>query len=63
MNLAARVLAASMWDMYQHPAVLAEAKQELSKRLGENKYQSLMKPDQKPALDYRNPPRTTVMAE
>ena len=57
MNLAARVIAASAWDLYHSPDTIAAAKQELERRLGEEKYQSLMLPNQKPPLDYRNPPK------
>lgn len=57
MNLAAKVLAASAWDLYQQPQTLAAAKAELERRLGSAKYESLMKPGQKPALDYRLPPK------
>jgi aminobenzoyl-glutamate utilization protein B len=55
MNLATRVLAATASDLYTNPAVLTAAKQELQTRLGRQKYQSLMEPDQKPPLDYRRP--------
>lgn len=57
MNVAARVLAVSAWDLFNKPAVLEEAKQELDRRLGERKYQSLMLKGQKPPLDYRNASR------
>jgi aminobenzoyl-glutamate utilization protein B len=57
MNVAARVLAVSAWDLMTKPAVLQEAKAELDRRLGERKYQSLMLEGQKPPLDYRNPSR------
>jgi aminobenzoyl-glutamate utilization protein B len=58
MNLAARVLAASAWDLYEHPETLTAAKAELQRRVGEHKYESLMRPGQKPPLDYRNPPKS-----
>lgn len=57
MTYAARVLAASAWDLYQSPQTLAAAKAELQRKLGEQKYQTLMRPGQKPSLDYRNPPK------
>ena len=57
MNLAARVLAATAWDLYQKPQLIAEAKAEFARRTGERKYESLMLPGQKPPLDYRNAPR------
>lgn len=57
MLLAARVLAATAWDLYHSPETIATAKKEHERRLGEEKYQSLMQPNQKPPLDYRNPPK------
>lgn len=57
MNLAARVLAASAWDLFQAPETIAAAKSEHDRRLGEEKYESLMLPGQKPPLEYRNPPK------
>ena len=56
MNLAAKVLAATAWDLYESPRHLAAAKAELQRRLSGEKYTSLMEPGQKPPLDYRNPP-------
>ena len=57
MNLAARVLAATAWDLYQQPQVLTAAKQEHERRIGVTPYKSLMLPGQKPPLDYRDPPK------
>lgn len=57
MNLAASVLAATAWDLFHSPATLTAAKKELARRLGEEEYQSLMEPGQKPPLNYRKPPR------
>ena len=57
MNLAARVLAATAWDLYHDPKTIAAAKAELQQHLGEQKYRSLMIPGQKPPLDYRRPVR------
>ena len=57
MNLAARVLAASAWDLFHSLETLVAAKTEQERRLGEAKYQSLMQPNQKPPLDYRKPPK------
>ena len=57
MLLAARALAATAWDLYTNPKIVAEAKAEHARRLAEEKYQPLLEPDQKPPLDYRNPPR------
>lgn len=57
MHLAARVLAASAWDLFHKPETLKAAKAELHRRLGDRKYETLMLPGQKPPLDYRNPPK------
>jgi aminobenzoyl-glutamate utilization protein B len=59
MQLAARVLAASAWDLYHSPQTLDAARAELDRRRGERKYESLMQPGQKPALEYRNPARAS----
>lgn len=60
MNLAARVLAATAWDLFQNPQLIADAKAEFVRRIGERKYESLMHPGQKPPLDYRNAPRSAL---
>jgi aminobenzoyl-glutamate utilization protein B len=57
LNLAARVLAASAWDLFTSPATLQEAQDEHAIRLGEREYRTLMQPGQKPPLDYRKPAR------
>lgn len=56
MNLAAKVLAATAWDLYRDPAKIAAAKTEFQRRLNGEKYSALTEPGQKPPLDYRNPP-------
>ena len=56
MLLAARVLAASAWDLFQDPKLLAAARAEHRRRLGGAKYESLLRPDQPPPLDYRDAP-------
>ncbi len=56
MNLAARVLAASAWDLYTKPELLEAGKLEHQRRIGNQSYQSLMIEGQKPALDYRDSP-------
>ncbi len=56
MLLAAKVLSATAWDLYTRPELLAAAKAEHQRRLATMPYQSLLEPDQKPPLDYRNPP-------
>ena len=57
MQLAARVLAYSAWDLYKDPDVLATARSEHQRRLGQVPYRTLMQPGQKPPLDYRKPAR------
>jgi aminobenzoyl-glutamate utilization protein B len=57
MQLAARVLAASAWDLYHSPQTLEAARDELERRKGGRKYETLMQPGQKPSLEYRNPPK------
>jgi aminobenzoyl-glutamate utilization protein B len=56
MVLAASTLAASAWDLFHAPDVLREAKAEHRRRLEGRPYRSLLGPDQKPPLDYRNAP-------
>ena len=56
MLLAAKVLAASTCDLLQQPALLTSAQTELSRRLGERKYESLLLPNQLPPFDYRAAP-------
>ncbi len=56
MVLAARTLAASAWDLFRSPNVLRSAKAELRRRLEGRPYRTLLGPDQKPPLDYRNAP-------
>ena len=56
LNLAARVIAATAWDLYKNPELIAAAKAELAQRLGNQPYKSLMLPGQKPPLNYRKPP-------
>ena len=60
MNLAARVLAATAWDLYQDPRLIAAAKEERKELVGEVGYLTLMEQGQKPPLNYRKPPRATV---
>ena len=57
MQLAARVLAATAWDIFQSPDVRDAAQAELAGRLGERAYQALMPPAQEPPLNYRQPLR------
>ena len=55
-QLAARTMATSAWDLFQQPNTLAAAKAEQAKRLSGRKYNPLLLPGQKPPLDYRNIP-------
>jgi aminobenzoyl-glutamate utilization protein B len=57
LNLAARVLAASAWDLYTKPDLLRDGKLEHARRIGDQGYRSLMVKGQKPSLDYRDPPK------
>jgi len=57
MNIAARTLAATAWDLFETPTIMRAAQDELGSRVGEREYRSLMQPGQKPPLDYRKPPR------
>jgi aminobenzoyl-glutamate utilization protein B len=57
MDLAARVLAATAWDLYQDPKLVAAAQAEHRRRLAGRKYQPLLEPEQTPPLDYRDPPK------
>ncbi|MFI5457094.1 MAG: amidohydrolase [Isosphaerales bacterium] len=56
MILATRVLAATGWDLLQSPTLLLAAKAEHQERLAGRPYQSLLGPDQKPPLNYRDLP-------
>ena len=57
MQLAARVLAASAWDLYQDAKLVDAAKAEHKRRLGGRKYAPLLEAGQQPPLTYRDPPR------
>ena len=57
MHLAARVLAATAYDLFSSPEVMTAAQAELRQRLGGHPYRTLMVPGQKPPLEYRNPPK------
>jgi aminobenzoyl-glutamate utilization protein B len=56
MVLAARVLASTAWDLFGSPDLLVGAKAEHRRRLAGQSYRSLLGPDQKPPLDYRDVP-------
>lgn len=57
MVLAARTLAATAFDLFTEPKLVAAAQAEQRERLAGRKYQPLIEPNQEPPLDYRNPPR------
>lgn len=54
MNLAARTLAATAYDLFTDPQLLQDAKAEHAKRLNGRKYEAMLEKDQKPPLNYRN---------
>ena len=56
MDLATRVLAASAWDLFSDPDLLAAARAEHRRRVGQDPYRTLMQKGQKPPLDYRRAP-------
>lgn len=63
MNLATRVLAVSGVDLLTNEGLIQQAQLEHHRRLGERKYESLLKPDQKPPLNYRKAPSRGTPAE
>ena len=56
MNLAARTLAATAWDLFKNPQTITAANDEHANRVGDRKYESLLLPGQAPPLDYRKAP-------
>jgi aminobenzoyl-glutamate utilization protein B len=56
MNLAAKTMAATAWDLFHQPDVLTAAKAEHAKRLVGRTYEPLLLTGQKAPLDYRNSP-------
>jgi aminobenzoyl-glutamate utilization protein B len=57
MQLAAKVMAASAWDLYHDARRIEAAKAEHRRRLDGRKYKPLLEPGQEPPLTYRDPPR------
>jgi aminobenzoyl-glutamate utilization protein B len=53
MNYAARVMAASAFELFQSADLIAAAKADFQKRTRNQAYTPLLQPDQKPPLDYR----------
>ncbi len=56
MVLAARVLAATAWDLFHDPKLVARAREELRQKREGRDYHPLLGPGQKPPLDYRDAP-------
>lgn len=54
MKLAARTLAATAYDLFTEPKLIAAAKEEHARRTAGRKYTPMLEKDQKPPLDYRN---------
>jgi aminobenzoyl-glutamate utilization protein B len=63
MLLAAKVLAATAWDLYRDPKLMAEAKAEFTRRLDGRTHKPLLEKDQQPPLDYRMPPTRRAPVE
>lgn len=57
MTLAARTLAATAYDLFADPKLVEAAKAEHKQRLAGREYKPLLEKDQKPPLDYRDPPK------
>jgi aminobenzoyl-glutamate utilization protein B len=62
MDLAARVLAASAWELFHDSQLLIQAKADHQRRLAGRNYQPMLEPNQPPPLDYRDPPRRQAPA-
>ena len=60
MSLASRTLAATGYDLFADPKLIADAKAEHIRRLDGKTYTSMLEKSQKPPLDYRNPPKRKV---
>lgn len=56
MVLAAQTMAASAWELIEHPDTITAAKQEHARRRANRPYDPLLLPNQPPPLDYRNSP-------
>ena len=63
MLLAAKVLAATAYDLCTKPDIIAAAKEERARRVGTDGYRSLLVTGQKPPLDYRRTAGTQSVAE
>lgn len=60
MQLAAKVLATSAWELYREPKLIAAAKAEHVRVLNGRKYKAMLEEGQKPPFDYRDPPKRTA---
>jgi aminobenzoyl-glutamate utilization protein B len=58
MNLAARTLAATAYDLFTDPQLIQDAKAEHARRLDGRKYEAMLEKGQKPPLDYRKRSRS-----
>ncbi len=56
MLMAARVLAATAWDLLADPSIVKAAREELDRRLADRPYRAALEEGQQPPLDYRKPP-------
>ena len=56
MLMAARVLAATAWDLLADPSIVEAAREELDRRLADRPYRAALEAGQEPPLDYRKPP-------
>ncbi len=63
MVLAAKVLAATAYDLFTRPELVAAAKDEFGRRVGKEGYRSLLLTGQKPPLDYRKAPVAQSVVE
>jgi aminobenzoyl-glutamate utilization protein B len=60
MNLAARTLAATAYDLFTDPELIKAAKAEHTERLAGRKYEPMLEKDQPPPLDYRDAGKRTT---
>jgi aminobenzoyl-glutamate utilization protein B len=56
MQLAARTMAATVWDLLKQPEIVSQAKAEHTRRMAGRKYEPLIHAGQKAPLDYRKNP-------
>ena len=63
MQLAAKTLAATAWDLFSDPRRVEQAKAEFQKRMNGRTYQPLITKDQAPPLDYRNPAKRRPISD